>query len=129
MSVLSGFTAFNFNEGAPYVSVTKNGVTFNKGVVMKLGYPEYVVLLINAQEQLIAIQVCTKETPNAAGFCSPEKKDSSILSIRWNGRDLLNTLRDLMDWDYTTASYKVEGKLLPEEHAIIFDLKKATTLN
>ena len=38
MFFFDGFTAFNFNEGAPYVSITKNGVTFNKSVIMKLKY-------------------------------------------------------------------------------------------
>ena len=51
MSVLDGFTAFNFDEGVPYVSVTRNGVTFNKAVVMKLNYPENVLLLISDAEK------------------------------------------------------------------------------
>ena len=37
MSLLENFKAFNFNEGVPYVSVTSNGMTFNKSVIMKLG--------------------------------------------------------------------------------------------
>ena len=45
MSLLENFKAFNFNEGVPYVSVTSNGMTFNKSVIMKLGYPEHVLLL------------------------------------------------------------------------------------
>ena len=36
MSMFENFTTFNFNEGVPYVTVTKNGVAFNKGVIMKL---------------------------------------------------------------------------------------------
>ena len=47
MSLLENFKTFNFNEGVPYVSVTSNGITFNKDVVMKLDYPKYVVLLID----------------------------------------------------------------------------------
>ena len=30
MSIFDGFTSFNFDEGVPYVSITKNGVTFMK---------------------------------------------------------------------------------------------------
>ena len=33
---LSGFSAFDFSEGVPYFSVTLNGLTFNKAVVLKL---------------------------------------------------------------------------------------------
>ena len=68
MSALDGFRAFNFNEGVPYVSVTSNGMTFNKAVIMKLGYPEHVVLLIDDENKRIAIQVCEEEAPNSVSF-------------------------------------------------------------
>ena len=42
MSLLENFKPFNFNEGVPYVSITINGMTFNKSVIMKLEYPESV---------------------------------------------------------------------------------------
>ena len=44
---LTNFKAFDFNEGLPYVSITNNGLTFNKSVIMKMSYPSYVRLLIN----------------------------------------------------------------------------------
>ena len=49
MSLLENFKPFNFNEGVPYVSITINGMTFNKSVIMKLEYPEYVRLLIDEE--------------------------------------------------------------------------------
>ena len=52
----SGFSTFDFEEGVPYVSVTKNGITFNKGVVLKLGRPSRVELLINGSSKQIAIR-------------------------------------------------------------------------
>ena len=45
--MLEGFEAFDFSEGVANMSVTSNGVTFNKAVTMKLHYPEWVLLLIN----------------------------------------------------------------------------------
>ena len=63
MTMLEGFKPFNFSEGVPYVSITNNGMTFNKSVVMKLDYPEQVVLLIDNETRRIAIQVCTPDTP------------------------------------------------------------------
>ena len=128
MSILDGFTAFNFNEGAPYVSITKNGVTFNKGVIMKLKNPAYVVLLINAKAKQIAIQVCESETPNSTPFFTEDKK-SNQLSVRWNGRDLLNTIREMMGWDLSSESYKVLGTHLIEESAMLFELDGAEEIN
>lgn len=127
--MLSGFKTFNFNEGAPYASVTKNGVTFNKSVIMKLNFPEYVCLLINAETKQIAVQVSSKETENSIVFCTPEKRNGKVLSVRWNGRDLLNTLKDITGWDLNKDGYRIEGKYLSEEDAVLFDLNTATILN
>lgn len=127
MSMFENFTTFNFNEGVPYVTVTKNGVSFNKGVIMKLNHPEYVLLLINATNKQIAIKACSSNDPNAIVFYNEEKK-SNVLSVRWNAKDLLNTLKDIAGWDYTKEGYKVTGTLVPEEQAMLFDLNNAETL-
>ena len=74
MSLLENFKPFNFNEGVPYVSITINGMTFNKSVIMKLEYPEYVRLLIDEETKRIAVQPCAQDTPNAATFYNKEKK-------------------------------------------------------
>lgn len=127
MAVLDGFKTFNFNEGVPYVSVTSNGVTFNKSVVMKLGYPKHAVLLIDEAGKRIAIQKCEEGTPNATEFY--KQKKSEVISVRWNGKDLLNTLQDLMGWDLNkNGGFRVNGTHLKDEDAMLFDLNTATEL-
>ena len=126
MSMLSGFKPFNFNEGVPYVSITTNGVTFNKSVVMKLDYPEHVVLLIDEEGKRIAIQACAENTENAAQFYKPKKND--VISVRWNGKDLLNTLQTIMGWNLNEKAFRVEGTLLKSERAMLFTLSEATEL-
>lgn len=126
MSVLESFKVFNFNEGVPYVSVTNNGITFNKSVVMKLGYPEFVVFLFDEESQRIAIQQCDSDTPNAVAFYKPKK--SNVISVRWNGRDLIHTIQDMMGWDLTKEGFRIDGTLLKDEHAIMFDLNMASEL-
>jgi len=126
MSILSGFKAFNFNEGVPYVSITPNGITFNKSVVMKLDYPEYAVLLIDESSKRIAVQACEESTPNAVQFY--KQKSSNVISVRWNGRDLLNTIQGMMGWNLKERSFKVDGILLREDRAMLFDLTTATEL-
>ena len=126
MSVLDTFSTFNFNEGVPYASITNNGMTFNKSVVMKLDYPEYVVLLIDEASKRIAIQRSDASAQNATTFYKAKK--SNVISVRWNGRDLLNTSQGMMEWDLTADAYKVDGILLKEENAMLFDLKNATKL-
>lgn len=128
MALFDGFSVFNFNEGVPYVSITKNGVTFNKSVIMKLNYPHHVILLINAKEKILAIQSCDENRPNAANFYN-EERQNNVFSVRWNSKDLLNNIKAMMGWDYTKESYRVEGTLLPEESAMLFDLNNAEFLN
>lgn len=123
MSILDGFQTFNFNEGVPYASVTNNGLTFNKAVVMKLDFPEFVLLLFDRATVRMAIQVCEKDTPNAAEFYKPKK--SNVISVRWNSRDLLNTIENMTGWDLNKAGFRVEGALFKEEKIIMFDLNAA----
>jgi len=127
-SLLDGFVPFNFAEGVPYVSITKNGVTFNKGVIMKLQFPHYVRLLINTTAKQVALQACTEGMENAVPFCSEDKKDSKVLSIRWNGKDLLNTLSDMMSWNLNASAYRIDGKLIQTDNAILFDFAEAKEL-
>lgn len=126
LGVLDDFVVFDFNEGVPYLSITKNGVTFNKAVTLKLGTPRYVRLLINATKKNVAIQVCDENEEKAAQFYRPNAKD--IFSVRWSGRDLLNTLRELLDDDLQNHGFRVDGVLLRGEHAMLFDLNKAVLL-
>ena len=127
MSLLDNFKPFNFNEGVPYVSITNNGMTFNKSVIMKLEYPERVRLLIDEEPKRRAVQTCTHDTPNAAVFYNREMK-SNTLSVRWNGRDLLNTIQEITHWDLSKCGYRVDGVLLKEDQAMLFDLTHASEL-
>ena len=97
MSALDGFRAFDFSEGVPYASFTQNGITFNKSVTLKLGEPEYAKFLINPETKQVAVQVCDSDDKNATVFYRP--KASGVLSVRWNARDLLNTLERVMGWN------------------------------
>ena len=124
--MLEGFSAFDFSEGVPYASYTQNGITFNKSVTLKLGEPEYAKFLINADTKQVAVQACEAGEKNATVFYRP--KASGALSVRWNVRDLLNTLERIMGWNFKEVSYRADGILLENERAIVFDLAKATTL-
>ena len=126
MSVLEGFSAFDFSEGVPYASFTQNGVTFNKAVTLKLGEPEYARFLINPDTQQVAVQACEADEKNATVFYRP--RASGALSVRWNARDLLNTLERMMGWNFKDAGYRADGVFLKDERAIVFDLSKVTIL-
>ena len=122
------YVSYNFNAGVPYVSVTNNGMTFNKAVVIKLGYPRHVVLLVDAEGKRVAVQACDDTTPNSVAFY--KEKKSNVISVRWNGRDLLNTIQEITGWDLKqSGGYRVDGVPLKDENAILFDLKEAKPLS
>ena len=52
-----------------------------------------------------------------------------MISVRWNGRDLLNTFRAMMGWDLSKGGFRIEGTLLKADHAMLFDLNAAAELN
>ena len=123
---LSNFTTFDFSEGVPYISITNNGITFNKSVIMKMKYPAYVKLLINELDKQIAIQVCEEGDDKSAQFY--KEKSNGVLSVRWNTKDLINTIARLCDWDLKKTSYRVNGVLVPELNLMLFDLNEAVTM-
>lgn len=93
---------------------------------MKMDYPKHVILLIDDESRRIALKTCTEDTPNAVAFYKPKK--TNVISVRWNGKDLLNTIKTMMKWDLDKDSYRTEGELIPDEQAIIFDLNNASVL-
>ncbi|WP_198004129.1 hypothetical protein [Dialister succinatiphilus] len=85
--------------------------------------PEYVLFLIDRQEKMVALKACDEKTPNAVKFFNTNR-NNAILSVRWNSRDLLNTLSQLMDWDLSKGGYRISGTFYQEDNVILFDLKE-----
>lgn len=123
---LSNFKTFDFSEGVPYISITSNGVTFNKSVIMKMRYPAHVKLLINESDKQIAIQTCDEHDDKSVQFY--KEKPNGVISVRWNAKDLIHTVARLCDWDLNKLSYRVNGVLVPEMNLMLFDLNEAVTV-
>ena len=126
MMDLSNFSVFDFKEGVPYVSITSNGLSFNISVIMKLHYPEFVILLINNESKQIAVQACDDTNEKAVQFY--KEKANGVISVRWNAKDLINTISRMCEWDLSQVSYRVNGVLIPEQSLMLFDLTDAITL-
>lgn len=123
----TGFTEFDFDEGVPNLSITKNGLTFNKGVVLKLGRPPRAVLLINSETKQVVVRGCGEGTPKSNAFYKDNNR--GVISVRWNSRDLLSTIRDMMGWDLNRESYRVEGQLIKDDNVMLFDFNHAVLMS
>ena len=122
---LSGFSAFDFSEGVPYFSITQNGLTFNKAVVLKLGSPAFVRFLINEETHQVALQVCEESAPKAVAFYRPKK--NGVLSVRWSSQDLVSTFERLLENNFQEHGYRIDGELV-ESGLMLFSLNAAKPL-
>jgi uncharacterized Fe-S cluster-containing radical SAM superfamily enzyme len=82
---LEDFKKINLAPGSPSISVTSNGITFNKAAIVKLDEAEKVNLFINEDDKALAVATCTDDD-KALNFL---KKGKKALSVRWNNKDLL----------------------------------------
>lgn len=121
----SSFKVFDFSEGLPNMSVTNNGVIFSKGVVSKLNKPEFITLMIDYNEKRIAIKACNEHIKTSVPFY---KSDSMFQYVRLSSKSLLQEIENLTGWNISMYKYKVIGTLLPDDNAMLFDLKEATEI-
>ena len=71
------FSALNFEtidsniNAYPDMYLNQNGVTFTKKVLEDLGYPAYVLCLLDAKAKVFAIRMCKSNEPKGFKFSKP----------------------------------------------------------
>jgi len=120
--MFENFKAINLTIGFPSVSITKNGITFNKASLIKLSYPSHVKLMMDDMNHQMAIQICKGDDEYASAFIRNNRRPSYA---RWNNRDLIATISDMMTWNLEENGRKVTGKYIDDEKALLFELDKA----
>ena len=123
--MLEGFKPISLSVGLPYISITTNGLTFNKTSIVKIGKPTHVVLLMNESKKQIAIMPCSENDENATPFL---RRGKGNITVRWNNRDLLYTLSKMMQWDLSKMGYRVDGEYISDNNALVFDLNNAVVV-
>ena len=118
--MLEGFKEYNMSVGTASVSISENGVGFSKTAVIKMEKPKYVRLLINDETKQIAIQ--KSKDNEGIKFYNESKRN---IGVRWNNKELLKTISQMMDWDLAGKVFRVDGDYNKEDQALIFDLKNA----
>lgn len=122
MSILDGFEVKKLVIGSPSMTVTENGISFNKSAISKLGYPQYVKILIDPLGKRLAIQICSIDDENKVRFVK-SNKDSLV---RWNYHDFTASLQKWVNKDMRVKGFKIPAHLLAEEKALLFDFNLAT---
>ncbi|MCU0105105.1 hypothetical protein N7603_05485 [Acholeplasma vituli] len=116
--MFDNFKVYKVTVGVPTISITDTGVSFNKQAIVKLGYANYIRILINKDQKQVAIVAINENDDDATIFCLKKDKPNSI---RLNYRDLTKTLLALKSTNSEFQSFKVEGEFLDEHNALLFD--------
>lgn len=110
-------------KGNATISITKNGMTFSQAAIQKLGKPEYIEILIDEEEKILAVIAKNEKSTNSFGFYSPGKK---YLSVRIGNKDLKMQISSLMGWDLNNSNgYRIEGEFEKECNGMFFELTEA----
>ena len=125
--MLNGFTKVPILQGNSFVSITNNGINFNGNVVFHMQKTKYVIFLLNANEQQIAIQECGDDEEDKISFFRDGTNWKN--GVRINNRELQQIIARMMSWDLDKYNYRADGVYSGNDHAMIFDLKNARTFN
>lgn len=118
------FKSISVAPGKPFMSITKNGITFNKACLARLSYPTYVVPLVNNEDKQFALQVVAEETIDSLVFSKNGKRD---INVRYNAATFMDTITEIMNWNLKEHSYKVYGEYITDgiEVGMLFNLQNA----
>ena len=120
--MFENFKPYNITIGFPNVSITSNGMNFSKTAVAKLDNPKHVMFMMNEHDRQIALKVCGEFDDYAVKFA---KEGKQLNSVRFNNKDLLQTIEKMMNWDLKSQGFRITGDYFSEENALLFDLNKA----
>ncbi len=120
--MLEGFVEIPILSGSSFLSVTDNGLNFNKNVVKHMNKTEFIKILCNSNKKQIAIQQCEKNTENSVSFYRNEKNLQT--GVRFNNREIQQMIASMMDWNLQEFNYRADGFMFDNE-TMIFDLNSA----
>ena len=123
------FSALNFEiidsniNAHPDMYINQNGVTFTKKVLEDLGYPAYVLCMLDAKAKVFAVRMCKSNEPKGFKFSKPKGEQKGVVTIC--SKNLLDPLRAMTGENWTTGKrYRVCGFWVADEKTMCFDLSE-----
>ena len=123
------FSSLNFEtidsniNAYPDMYLNQSGVTFSKKVLEDLGYPAYVLCLLDAKAKVFAIRMCKSNEPKGFKFSKPRGEQKGVVTI--SSKNLLEPLRAATGEDWVPArgtAFAVSGLLTRK--TMCFDLNE-----
>lgn len=56
------------------------------------------------------------------------EKSNGVLSVRWNTKDLINTMPRICDLGFESVVVSSKWRIVPEMNLMLFDLNEAVTM-
>ena len=123
------FSALNFEtidsniNAYPDMFLNQNGATFTKKVLEDLGYPAFVLCLLDAKARVFAIRSCKSNEPKSFKFSKPKGEQKGVVTI--SNKNLLDPLRAVTGEDWIPGKrYKVRGFWVADAKTMCFDLNE-----
>ena len=124
------FSALNFEiidsniNAYPDMFLNQNGVTFTKKVLEDLGYPGFVLCLLDAKARVFAIRSCKSNEPKGFKFSKPRGEQKGVVTIP--NKNLLDPFRAVTGEDGFPASVTgCAGSGLPMQKPCALTLMRA----
>ena len=110
------------SSGEAEMHLNKRYLTFTKSLIEEMGCPPYVRVLVNAKDQMVALQACKPTDENAYKFSQPRglQKKAKYCCRKSIKKSILAVIGNV--WDESNF-YGCRGLYLPEQKAMIFDMK------
>lgn len=113
----------NTEKPALLVDLKKYRIRIHKQTLLAIGNPTYILLLVNPEERTLAV-ICSDRTDPRAHHMTA----SSIAhkkSFELYSRSLVNSLRDVCSNWLDNQSYRLYGKIIPNEGIVRFHMSEA----
>ena len=110
-----------FPDHIPAVTLSRKYLHFNGLCYRRLGEPDYVEVLLNPVERLLAIRPCPPEHPNALRLAQTDQEKSGTRPL--GAAAFTSLLMDLMGWN-SEYRYRIRGYVRRQDEtaAMFFDL-------
>ena len=103
--------------------LNQNGVTFTKKVLEDLGYPAFVLCLLDAKARVFAIRSCKSNEPKGFKFSKPRGEQKGVVTI--SNKNLLDPLRAVTGEDWIPGKrYRGRGFWVADAKTMCFDLNE-----
>ena len=121
---LSKFKAYEIVPGIASVTIAKHGIGFSKKAISELGNPDYVRLLINSEDNQLAL-VVADSSENGAVKCMAGKKPDDNRNFRINNKGLLYKVANMINCQFDNLNYKIIGEFFDDGRTMLIDLNRA----